>query len=103
MNIKKYDTSIFVVVGASLKLGDCRILQKEETKYGYQKAVVKVSPEKVIKMTKIEEEVNKHLEKEGLSRIVVYGNMVYLKIKNDPKTIILESVWINADKKATQL
>ena len=46
---KKHDTSTIVVVGASLKLGDCRILQKEETKYGYQKVVVKLSPEKVIK------------------------------------------------------
>ena len=93
LEYKKYDTSTIVVVGASLKLGDCRIPQKEETKYDYQKAVVKFSTERVIKMTKIEEEVNKHLEKEGLSRIkLVYGNMVYLKIKiDDPKTIILKS------------
>ena len=62
--IEYKNTSTIVVEGASLKLGDCRILQKEETKYGYQKAIVKLSPEKIIKMTKIEEE-----EKEELCRI----------------------------------
>ena len=102
---KKCNTSTIVEVGVSLKLvGDSRILQKEETKYSYHKAVVILSPEKVIKMTKFEEEVNKHLEKEGLSRIklhVVYGNMVYPKFKlDDPKTIILKGVWINAEKKS---
>ena len=56
---EKYDTSIIIVEGASLKLEKCEILQKEETKYDYQKAVLKLSPEKVIKMTKIEKEINK--------------------------------------------
>ena len=54
---EKYGTSTIVIGGASLKLENCEILQ-EEAKYGYQKAVVKLSPEKVIKMTKFEEEVN---------------------------------------------
>ena len=87
--------------GASLKLEKCEILQKEETKYGYQKADLKLFPEKVIKMTKIEEEVNEHLEKEVLSHIkLVYGNRVYPKIDiDDPKTVSLISVWINAEKK----
>ena len=71
---KKYGTSTIVIGGASLKQENCEILQIEETKYGYQKAVVKLSPEKVIKMKKIEEEVNKHLKEEGLSHIkLVYG------------------------------
>ena len=48
-------------------------------------------------MTKIEKEVNEHLEKEGLSHIkLVYGNRVY---SNGPKTIRVKSVWINAEKK----
>ena len=54
---KKYGTST-ITVGVSLKLENCVILQKEKTDYGYQKAVLKLSPEKVIKMKKIEEEVN---------------------------------------------
>ena len=98
---EKYGTSIIIVEGASLKLEKCEILQKEETEYDYQKAVLKLSPEKVIKMTKIEKEVNKHLEKEGLPHIkLVYGNRVYPKINIDgPKTVRLISVWINAEKK----
>ena len=31
---KKYGTSTIVIEGASLKLENCKILQKEETKYG---------------------------------------------------------------------
>ena len=98
---EKYGTSIIIVKGASLKLEKCEILQREETKYGYQKAVLKLSPEKVIKMKKIEKEVNEHLEKEGLPHIkLVYGNRVYPKINiDDPKTVKLISVWINTEKK----
>ena len=85
---KKYSSATIVIGRASLKLDDCEILKKEETKYGYQKAAVKLSPEKAIEMKKIEEEVNKHLEEEGLSSIkLVYGNGVYPKVKKDsPKT-----------------
>ena len=95
---EKHDTSIFIVEGASLKLERCEILQKEETEYDYQKAVLKLSPEKVIEMTKIEKEVNKHLKRAGLPHIkLVYGNRVYPKINiDDPKTV---SVWISAEKK----
>ena len=64
MVYEKYGTSTIIVEGASLKLQKCEILQKEETEYDYQKAVLKV-----IKMTKIEKEVNKHLKKEGLPHI----------------------------------
>ena len=100
---EKYDNSIIIVEGASLKLDKCEVhvLQKEKTKYGYQKAVLKLCPEKVIKLTKIEKEVNEHLEKEGLPHInLVYGNRVYPKINiDDPKTVRLTSVWINAEKK----
>ena len=44
-------------MGASLKLEDCEILQIDETKYGYRKAMVKLSPEKVIVMKEFEEKV----------------------------------------------
>ena len=98
---EKYKTSKIFIMGVSLKLEDCEILQKEETKYRYQKAVVKLSPEKVIVMKEFEEEQNEHLGTEGLSHItLVYGNIVYSKIKIDgPKTVIFKGVWINAEKK----
>ena len=98
---EKYNTSTIAIEDASLKLGNCEILQKEETKYGYQKAVVKLSHEKIIKMKMFEEEVNEHLEKEGLSKIaLLYGNKDYPKIKIDkPKTIRLRGVGINVEKK----
>ena len=66
---KKFDTCTIFIAGASLKLENCDIFQKEKTDYGNQKAVFKLSSEKVIKMIKIEKELNKYLEKEGLSHI----------------------------------
>ena len=98
---QKYNTSKITIMGALLKLEDYEILQKEETKYCYQKAVVKLYPEKVIVMKEFEEKVNEHLQDERLSHItLVYGNRVYLKIKIDnPKTIKLKGVWINIEKK----
>ena len=47
---KKYNTSTITIVGASSKLEDCETLNIDEIEYGYRKAVVKLSPEKVIKM-----------------------------------------------------
>ena len=92
---------VLLLWDASIKLENCEILQREETNYVYQKAVVKLSPEKLINMKKNEEEVNEHLRYTGLSIItLVYGNRVYPKIKIDnPKTIKLKSVWINVEKK----
>ena len=81
---EKYSTATIVIGHASLKLKDCKILRKEKTKYSYQKAVVKLSPEKAIEMKKIEEKVNKYLEEEGLSSIkLIYGNGVYPKVKQE--------------------
>ena len=54
----KFNTSTSTITGASLKLEDCDILQIDETKYGYRKAVVKLSPEKIIVMKEFEEKVN---------------------------------------------
>ena len=86
-------------MGVFLKRKDCEILQKEETKYGYQKAVVKLFPEKVIVMKEFEGKMNEYLEKERPSHITpIYG--VYPKINIDkPKTIRLRGVWINVERK----
>ena len=47
----KFNTSTITITGESLKLEDCEILQIDETKYGYHKAVVKLSPEKVVPLS----------------------------------------------------
>ena len=101
INYEKYGTSSIIVEDASLKLERCEILERKETDYGNQKAVLKLPQEKVIKIRKIEKEVNEHLEKEGLPKItLVYGNKVYPKIEIDePKTIKLVSIWITKEKK----
>ena len=39
---KKLDTCTIVIAGASFKLENCDILQKEKNDYGYQKAVLKL-------------------------------------------------------------
>ena len=50
---KKSNTCTIVIAGASLELENCDILQKDETDYGYQKAVVKLSPEKAFEMKRL--------------------------------------------------
>ena len=52
-------------------------------------------------MKEFEEQVNEHLQGEGLPHItLVYGNRVYPNIKIDnPKTIKLKGVWVNDEKK----
>ena len=97
----KFNTSTITITGASFKLEDCEIIQTDKTKYGYQKAVMKLSPEKVIIMKEFKEKVNEQLQGESLPHItLVYGNRVYPKIKTDnPKTIKLKGVWVNVEKK----
>ena len=50
---KKFNTCTIVIAGVSLKLENCDILEKDKTDYGYQKAILKLPSEKVIKMTKL--------------------------------------------------
>ena len=47
-------------MGVALKLENCEILQKEKNDYGYQKAIVKLSPEKETVKNEFEEKVNEY-------------------------------------------
>ena len=103
-HVKHNTTSIFVK-NMMFSLKGCEILEIEETKYGYQKAVIKLPEEKIDKMKEIEEDVNDYLDKQGLDKIkIVYGNKIYTKKKTStPKKhldrIKLRSVFINNESK----
>ena len=104
-NHEKYDTSSIYIRNVSLSLKDCEIVEITETEYGYEKAIVKLSDEKIEKMEEIEKCVNDHLEKEKLNSIkLVYGNKIYAK-KNPAtsekclKQIKLKSIFINSEKR----
>ena len=105
VNYSKYSTASIIIKNAEFSLRGCEILDIEETKYGHQKAVVKLSEKKVEKMKEIEEEVNDYLENEGLDRItIVYGNKIYAKKKTSTsekhlERIKLKSVYLNNENK----
>ena len=101
----KYGTASIRIKNAEYRLKDCEILEVEDTKYGYQKAVVKLTEKKVIKMKEVEEEVNDFLVNQGLNKIkLVYGNKIYAKKKiSTPKHhldyIKLRGVFVNNESK----
>ena len=97
---EKYNTSSNTILGASLKLEDCEILEINNTKYAYRKALVKLSPEKVIIMNETEEKVNERLQSMDIPQTtLVYGNKVNPKTKIDnPKIIKLKRVWVYGNK-----
>ena len=63
---QKYNTSSITILGSSLKLEECEILEINNNEYSYRKAVVKLSPENVIIMKEIEGKVNEHLQGIGI-------------------------------------
>ncbi len=102
----KYNTVSIIIKNAMFSLKGCEILEIEDTKYGYQKAVVKLPEQKVDKMKEIEENVNDYLDDQGLDKIkLVYGNKIYAKKKvSTPKKhlerIKLRSVFVNNESKS---
>lgn len=64
----KYNTVSIIIKNAMFSLKNCEILEIEDTKYGYQKAVVKLPKKKVDKMKEFEENINYYLDDQGLTR-----------------------------------
>ena len=102
----KYNTTSIIINNTVFRLKDCDILKIEDTKYGYQKAIVKLSREMIDKMKQIEKEVNDYLENKGLDNIkLVYGNKMYAKKKTSTpdkhlRHIKLKGVFINNEQKS---
>ena len=99
---KKYDNSkIYIENGILVVKDHCEVLKIDETKYGYQKAVVQLGQPDLCDLMKVwGVQINEYLKGEGIPPIKnLYGNKIY------PKTIIhnptnasiikIKSVWIN--------
>ena len=86
----------------------CKILNIDETKYDYRKAVVQLDHHGLRILMKVwETQINKYLKGEGIPPItILYGNKIYPKTKIhnaiDASTIKIDSVWINDKGKPFQ-
>ena len=105
---EKYNTSKIniengILVPKEIK-EHCEILQIDETKHGYRKAVVQlVQPDLCNLMEVWETQINEYLKGEGIPPItIIYGNKIYPKTiihdPNDASIIKIKSVWINDEK-----
>ena len=101
---RKYGTCSIIIKNVLFSLKGCEVFNIEETKYGYKKATVKLSPEMIGKMKKVEKDVNEVLDESGFDKVtIVYGNRVYAKMKSfttRPNTLKLQSVYINNHNKS---
>ena len=103
---EKYNTSRINIENGILVLKEhCKVLKIDETKYGYQKAVVQLDQPDLCNLMKLwETQINGYLKGEGIPPItILYGNKIYPKtiIHNPTNASIIKSksVWINDENK----
>ena len=103
---KKYDNSKINIENGILVVKEhCKVLKIDETKYGYQKAVVQLDQPDLCDLMKVwEVQINEYLKGEGIPLIKnLYGNKIYPKtIKHNPtdtSIIKIKSVWLNNENK----
>lgn len=106
IEISRGNNDAFInIKNASFSLKDCEILGVERTKYGYQKATIRLSEKNILKLKEVEEEVNDYLGYCGLNKTtLVYGNKIYAKKKVSTSSkhleyIKLRSVFVNNESK----
>ena len=103
---EKYNTRrINIENGNSVLKEHCKVLKIDKTKYGYQKAVVRLDQSDLYNLMKLwETQINGYLKGEGITPItILYSNKIYPKtiIHNitDTSIIKIKSVWINDKNK----
>ena len=103
---EKYNTRrINIENGNSVLKEHCKVLKIDKTKYGYQKAVVRLDQSDLYNLMKFwETQINGYLKGEGITPItILYSNKIYPKtiIHNitDTSIIKIKSVWINDKNK----
>ena len=101
---EKYGTKRINIQNGFLKLkkGDFIIIKTENTKYGYQKAVLQLDqPDLRNLMKDWETQINEYLKNEGIGPITIsYGNKIYPKTNIRNTSIIkIRNVWITNENK----
>ena len=108
-DFEKYGTKRIYIQNGFLKLkkGDFIIIKTEKTKYGYQKAVLRLDqPDLRNLMKDWETQINEYLKNEGIGPItILYGNKIYPKTNiRNTSSIKIRNVWItNENKPVPQL
>ena len=107
---EEYKTKSVFVENAiiDIKEEDYIIINRTKTKFGYEKANIKIFNDELKKKLKIwEEQINEYLKNEvGTGAItILYGNRIYPKIsgligqEKEEIYIKIKSIWINENNK----
>ena len=85
---------------------DYNIINIEKTKFGYQKATIKLNNQDLInKLKSWETQINDYLKSEGIEPItILYGNRTYPKVsvyleEKEEHHIKIKSIWVNDKNK----
>ena len=107
-NNEKYNTVSINIENAliPIKEEDYQIIDMTKTKFGYEKANIKIINEDLInKLKSWETQINDYLKSEGIEPVtILYGNRIYPKASiylTDKKehNINIKSVWVNDKNK----
>ena len=107
---EEYKTKSVFVENAiiDIKEEDYKIIDSTKTKFGYEKANIKIFNDDLKNKLKIwEEQINEYLKNEvGTGAItILYGNRIYPKVsellgqKKEEHHIKIKSIWINENNK----
>ena len=108
VNNEKYNTiSIYIEKGSLNLKENFDNIKVEKTKYGYQKATIKLNDQDLIEKVKSwETQINEHLQSEGVKPVtILYGNRIYPKTllttttKKKVNILKFKSVWVNDKNK----
>ena len=110
VNNEEYNTVSINIENAFVIIteDDYEIIEKENNKFGSQKATIKLNNHELKeKLKSWETQINDYLKSEGIRPInILYGNMIYPKTKSllfiegkEEHRIKVKSIWINERKK----
>ena len=110
VNNEEYNTVSINIENAIIEIveEDYQIMDRSKTKFGYNKANLKINNDDLInKLKSWETEINEYLKNEvGTGSVtILYGNRIYPKVsdllgqKKEENHIKIKSVWINENNK----
>ena len=110
VNNEEYNTVSINIENAIIEIveEDYQIMDRSKTKFGYNKANIKINNDDLInKLKSWETEINEYLKNEvGTGSVtILYGNRIYPKVsgligqEKEEHHIKIKSVWINENNK----